>query len=302
MLIKLSKNNPLFQYALVIGISLALWGKSFIETGFSQSGCWMAWSISLSCAIGFCLILTRHRISRNPGLHAVILLCLSASTLQAAYFPKMWVYLLFLLSFHYLLDIYSKDRPYPALFNAIFFWSTATLVFPELLFTLPCFWIILLTYAVGNWHIWAASLLAMGTPYLLTGAYDIIAHETLLQQTFSHLTSFGFPDYATEHLPALLLLLFCIFLSLLSVFSMQKHLQGMEIIERRKVISFIVMFLYLSIFMIAGGGNKPEHLFPLFLPVSFLCTNTIVYMRSGILKETIFAIIVLAGIGITWFC
>ncbi len=301
MLIKLSKNNPLFQYALVIGVSLVLWGKSFVETGFSKSGCWLAWAISLLCAIGFSLILTRHRISRNPGLHSVVLLCLSASTLHAAYFSEMWVYLLFLLSFHYLLEIYSKDKPYPALFNAIFFWSAATLVFPELLFTLPCFWIILLTYAVGNWHVWAASLLAMGTPFLLAGAYDLIAHEHLLSQIFSHSMVFGFPNWDIEKLPSLSLLFFCIVLSFLSVFSMQKHLQGMDIIERRKITSLVVLFLYLLLFMIAGG-DTPEHLFPLFLPVAFLCIDAIVYMRNGILRELLFAVILLAGIGITWSC
>lgn len=301
MLIKLSKNNPLFQYALVIIVSLLLWGKTFMETGFSHSGSYLSWGISLLCAIGFCLLLTRHRISRSPGLHAVVLLCLVATTLHAGYFPRMWVYLLFLLSFYYLLDIYGKEKPYPALFNAIFFWSTGTLFFPELIFTLPCFWIILLTYAVGNWHVWAASLLAMGTPFLLTGAYDLLWHENILQQTFSRIMIFGPPSCTAERMLGLALLCFCIVLAFISIFSMQKYLQGLEITERRKVASIIVMFLYLTVFMATGGGNINHNLFPLFMPVAFLCTNAILYMNNGLLKEILFALILTAGIGITWF-
>lgn len=301
MLVKLSKNNLPFQFALLVLFSLVLWGKRFVQGGFSQGLCWLDWAICLLMAGGVCFIVTKQHISRSPGIQGLLFLCLTATHLDTDFLPEIWVYPLFLLSFYYIFNMYGKDKPYPDVFNATFFWSTATLFFPDLFFTLPFFFIIMLAYAAGNWHLWISSIIGMGTPYLLLAAYDFLFHTHILQENMAQTNVFSLPDTSILPLYASILLAVCIVLSIFALFSIRSFLQDLEMTERRKSSAMTITLIYLLVFFLASLGSiSPAHRFPMFFPVAFFCTKSIVYMHNGIIKEVLFILILALSVVGTW--
>lgn len=292
MLVKLSKNNLPFQFALLVLFSLVLWGKRFVTGGFAQGLCWLDWAICLLMAGGVCFIVTKQQISRSPGIQGVLFLCLTVTHLGTEYSPQIWVYPLFLLSFYYIFNLYGKDKPYPDVFNATFFWSAATIFFPDLFFTLPFFFIIMLAYAAGNWHLWISSIIGMGTPYLLLSAYDFLFHKQTLQDNMSQINVFSLPELTNLPLYAGILLLLCVILSIFALFSIRSFLQDLEITERHKSSAMTITLIYLLIFFLASlNGISPAHRFPIFFPIAFFCTKSLVYMHHNIIKEVLFILI-----------
>ena len=301
MFVKLSKNNLPFQFALLILFSLILWGKAFVSGGFFQGACWSAWAVNLLLAAGVCFIVQKQQVSRNPGTQGLIFLCLTIPHLGTEYTPQLWVYPLFLLSFHYTFNMYGKDKPYPDVFNAAFFWSAATVFFPDLFFTLPCLLIVMLAYAVGNWHLWLSSITGMGTPYLLLTAFDFLTGQNLLAQNMAQIQVFGMPEVAQIPVFPSLLLLVCVVLSMFSLISSRHFLQDLEMTERRKSSAMTTLFLYLLLFILLSAGKlPPEHRFPLFFPAAFFCTKFIVYMRQPVLKEVLFFLILALSVLGVW--
>ena len=303
MFIKLSKNNLLFQFGLLILVSLILWGKAFVSEGFFNGTSWGGWAVSLLMVAGACYVVQRQQVSRNPGIQGIIFLCLMVPHLGTAYTPQIWVYPLFLLSFYYTFNMYGKENPYPDVFNAAFFWSAATVFFPDLFFTLPCLLIVLLVYAVGNWHMWLTSITGMGTPYLILAAIDFLSGQNILAQNMAQIQVFG---HAISHLSEIsilpgVLLLFCVILSTLSLISSRQFMQDLEMIERRKSSAMAIMFFYLVLFVLLSAGKlPPAHRFPLFFPTAFFCTKCIIYTRQSVLKETLFILIIALSVWAVW--
>ncbi|MCM1531006.1 MAG: hypothetical protein NC048_05855 [Bacteroides sp.] len=292
MFVKISKNNLTFQFALLVLFSLVLWGKAFVTGGFSQGACWAGWAVCLLMAAGTCFMVQKQQVSRNPGMQGLIFLCLTAPHLGTEYTPQIWVYPLFLLSFYYTFNMYGKDKPYPDAFNAAFFWSAATVFFPDLFFTLPCLLIVMLAYAAGNWHLWMSSISGIGTPYLLLAAFDFLSGQHILAENMAQIQVFGLPDFSSLPIVPGILLLFCVVLSFFSIISSRSFLQDLEMTERRKSSAMSIIIFYLLAFLLLSIGHVPvAHRFPLFFPAAFFCTKFIVYMRQSVLKEVLFVLI-----------
>lgn len=301
MFIKISKNNLPFQFALLILFSLILWGKTFTSGGFFQGSCWLGWGMGLLMAAGTCFMVQKQQVSRNPGIQGLIFLCLMVPHLGTEYTPQMWVYPLFLLSFYYIFNMYGKDRPYPDVFNAAFFWSAATVFFPDLFLTLPCLLIVMLAYAGGNWHLWMSSITGMGIPYLLLATFDFLTGQNLLGQNMEQIQVLGISGLSGIPVIPSILLVFCVILSILSLISSRHFLQDLEMTERRKSSAMTIMFLYLLLFVSLSAGNlDPAHRFPLFFPAAFFCTKFIVYLRQAVLKEVLFILILSLSVLGTW--
>lgn len=292
MFVRLSKNNLPLQFVLLILFSLILWGKSFVTGGFSRGSCWLWWAVCLLMAVGVAFMVRRQQVSRNPGMQGLLFLCIAVPLTGTEYLPQTWVYPLFLLSFYYIFNMYGKDKPYPDIFNAAFFWSAATIFLPDLFFTMPCLLLVLLAYAAGDKHSWLSSLFGMGVPYLFLAAYDFLSGNSLLQDNMTRIMVFGLPDFSSMAPIPGILLLGCVTMALLSLFSLHKFLQDIEMTERRKSSAMTTIFIYLLVFFLFSAGRVPaSHWFPLFFPVAFFCTKFIVYTHQAVLKEVIFILL-----------
>ena len=294
MLIRIAKSNLVFQYLLVFVVSLLLAGKAFASKGFLDGNTWLAWFLHLAWALAIGWIAAKHRLTRNPGLLALIFLCLDVAHAGMDYSSRIWVYPLFIISFHYGLSIYGKEKPYPAIFNSAFFWSASTVFCPELLFSLPCFFIILLSYSATSWRELGSALLGIGVPYWLAGTYDFLWQDDLLARIWDKALIFGFPGFSADILLPGLLGLFCSVISFLAMLSLKKNLQDLDMAERHRASALTALFLYFCVFTVATRIH-PDTIFPLFIPSAFFCTKFLINLKRESAKDLILlAIIVLS--------
>ncbi len=295
MLIRTAKSHPVFQFILLFAVSLALAGKDLITKGLFHGPTWAGWLLHLSWALAVGFMASRHRLSRNPGLIALIFFCLDVVHSGMAYRTILWSYPLFILSIHYCMSIYGQEKPYPAIFNASFFWSALTVFCPELLFSLPCFFIILLSYSATSWREWASTLLGMGAPYLLLAAYDFLFNTGILAQNWEQAFNLDLPAFHKELILPGILLLCCMVTTLLSIFSLRQSLQDVDMSERHKSSALTALFIYLSIFCL-GTNLDPALCFPLFIPLAFFCTKFLVNTKNEKVKDWIFLGILLTSL------
>lgn len=286
MLIRIAKRNLVFQYLLVFAVSLLLFGKTFLTKDFLHNAIWLAWLLHTAWALSIGWVAAKHRLSRNPGLIALIFLCLNTAHTGTGYSNLLWIYPLFILSFYYGLSIYGHDKPYPAIFNSAVFWSAATVFCPELLFTLPCFFIILLSYSATSGREWGSAILGMGTPYILVSIYDFLWGENLLGQIWQQAMIFGFPGFSMDILLPGILGSGCTVLSFLSMLSLRRNKQDLNMAERHRASALTALFFYFCVFT-AITKIHPNSVFPLFIPSAFFCSKFLLNMKSETGKDLI---------------
>ena len=231
MLIRIAKRNLVFQYLLVFAVSLLLFGKTFLTKDFLHNAIWLAWLLHTAWALSIGWVAAKHRLSRNPGLIALIFLCLNTAHTGTGYSNLLWIYPLFILSFYYGLSIYGHDKPYPAIFNSAVFWSAATVFCPELLF-------------------------------------------------------FGFPGFSMDILLPGILGLGCTVLSFLSMLSLRRNKQDLNMAERHRASALTALFFYFCVFT-AITKIHPNSVFPLFVPSAFFCSKFLLNMKSETGKDLI---------------
>lgn len=286
MLIRIAKKNLLFQYLLAIAVSLLVFGKAFVNHGFADGSTWLAWILHLSWALSIGWVSAKHKLSRNPGLMALIFLCADVAHAGLEYSATLWAYPLFILSYYYGLAIYGKEKAYPAIFNSAFFWSASTICFPELLFSLPCFFIILFSYSATNWRELASAVLGMGSPYIAVFAYDFLWKQDLAGEIWRQALIFGVPMLSPRFILPAILCLLCTAISILAILSQRRNLQDLDMAERHRASALTALFIYFCLFT-AATRIHPGSVFPLFIPTAFFCTKFLINMKSETGKDLI---------------
>lgn len=295
MILKSSQNNPFFQYILLLLLSGLLWGKTFHTEGLFHWQTWASWGICLGTAVGFGLTVQKHQLSRNPGIIAVIFLCLCS--LHGGQEPDLpvWLYPVALLTLHCSLSIYGKAHSYPAIFNTGFLWGGICIFLPSLSLSLPCFFGILIAYSLNKWREWACALLGIGSAYLLLFAYFFLFHSRIPHWEWSQILPFGTTPWNPEFLLVYGTSGACIFFAFLSILSFRRYMQDLEISERHKSFSLAVMFFYFLIFYLITDIPLRSR-FLLFFPTAFFCTKFLAKGKNTPLRETAFILIILLSL------
>lgn len=291
MLLKTLKSNPSLQFILLLSISIILGIKPLHDSGIANPDAWTWILFNLTASIGCGWIITQRKLSRNSGLIAMLALCMFSAITPVQISGLPWGCFFFLAAQYHILNIYATDKPYPAIFNAGMFWSAVTLLHPELTFTIPCLWIIMISYSLNQWREWLASLLGISVPYILVAAlnYSKIIHYEF---QWTNMMAFGFPSISELPIPTLILFLVGTVLSGFSIGSLRKYLQDLEINERKKSSALIVLFIYTLIFTLSTQTNLANR-FCLIFPLSFFCTKFFVNSGKSLYNEIGFAVMIL---------
>lgn len=294
MLLKLAKNNPTFQFILLLIVALLFGLKMGYSNGFNQSDTWIWLGFNLITAIASGWIITRRKLSRNSGIIAIVSLCMLASIVPIQIDKLPWGIFFFLLAQYNILNIYATDKPYPAIFNAGVFWSATTLVHPELTFTLPCLWIIMIAYSLNQWREWAGCILGIAVPYIIMA---VLNYSQITDYTFqwNRMLVFGNPLTHDMHIPSIILYILTGIISIFSIASINKYLQDLEINERKKSSALIVLCIYTIIFALSTH-LEPSNRFILSFPFAFFCTKFFVNSNKHVYNEIAFILILILGI------
>lgn len=299
MLIRLTKNNQILQYSLLLLTAVVFGIKAWMQYGFLNQDVWLWLGINISTALGCGWIARKQKLSRNPGYIALLSLCLSSVYAPIGQNSPSWGFWIFLPALYSLLDIYSDGKTYSAIFNSAFFWSATVLFFPPLFFTLPCIWFIMISYSLNHWREWMSSFLGIIAPFLI---FYALHYAGIIPVGFSWKETFcwGFRDITADTASALALTAGYILIAFFSIFSFRRYSQDMEITERKKSSALIVLFFYTACFALVTDTPMPL-LFPLFFPLAFFCSKFFVNPDRRILKEILFAAILLLSIFTVYF-
>lgn len=290
MLLKSSQNNPLLQYIILLLLSLVLWGGEFRTEGLGEWRVWLSWAVTLASAVAFGKMMVRHGLSRNDGLLAALFLCVASMYGARTFSLALCLYPLAVLTLHYILSVYGKDKSYPATFNMAFLWGLITILQPDLFFTLPCIFMILIAYSMNQWREWVCAAAGIVSVYLLLFIFRYLFEGTMLWPAWSAWFRFGFPLWNGTMLLPLALLVLMSLLSLGTVLSFRQYTQTLEISERRKSSALVVMFFYFLIFFSVTEVGMPARFF-LFFPLSFLTCRFLCHGKINFWREAAFLLI-----------
>lgn len=294
MILKSSQNNLFFQYTLLFLLSVLLWGKTFHMEGIGHWQAWISWVLCLGTAAGFGQVAQKHQLSRNPGLMAVVFLCLCSLHGGQELNLSVWLYPVALLTMHYSLGIYGKSYSYPTIFNTGFLWGTLCILLPDLSLSIPCIFGILIAYSLNKWREWVCALLGIGSAYLLLLAYCFL-FRTEPGWEWSQILPFGTIPWNTGLLLTYGTTGICIFFAFFSILSFRRYMQDLEVSERHKSFSLAVMFFYFLVFFSLTDIPLRSRFF-LFFPVAFFCTKFLAKGKNTPLRETAFLLIILLSL------
>lgn len=290
MLLKSSQNNPLLQYVILLLLSLALWGGEFHAEGAGEWRVWLSWAVALTSAVAFGKVMKRHGLSRNDGLLAVLFLCVASMHGAWAFSLALCLYPLAVLTLHYILSVYGKDKSYPATFNMAFLWGLITILQPDLFFTLPCIFMILIAYSMNQWREWVCAAAGVVFVYLLLFIFHYLFEGTVRWPAWNAWFHFGFPAWNDSMWLQVVLLALMSLLSLGTVFSFRQYTQTLEILERRKSSALVVMFFYFLIFFSVTKVEFSARFF-LFFPLAFLSCRFLCHGKINFWREAAFLLI-----------
>lgn len=294
MLLKATQNNPLSQYLLLLALSVAFWSPDLFASE-GKGTAWASWAWMLATSAGASWIAARHQLSRNPGIVGIVFLCLANVHALHVFSIDTWLYPAGLLITHCGLEICGKPNAYPAIFNTAFLWGLVTFLLPELFFTLPCIFCILIAYSRNRWREWACVLIGAGSAYLLLFAAHFLSQGRIPWVDNQEALSFGILPWQKGQTIPLVLTALCLAFSMVSILSFRRYHQDLEISERHKSSALAVMLFYFTIFFTISGTPLSERFFLLF-PVAFFCTKFLEKRKNRFFREACFLAILLIGI------
>ena len=198
---------------------------------------------------------------------------------------------------------YQEKQAPGTTYYAFLFLGLATFAFPQVIFFLPVLWLLMATNLLSlSWRNWAASLLALLTPYWFWGCW------LLYQQDFtplvSHLASIAdfqqvFDIDGIPH-PQLLTLLFLMLLTVIGSI----HFLHKSYNDKIRIRMFYAIFIWIDLLAMAFILLQPQH-FDLLLPIVIVTTAPLVghYLAltsTRFTNITFFTILLLAG-GLTLY-
>ncbi len=309
MLIRFCKNNSAKQGLLLFILSLGLWCKHFIATGFGDYQAYLSWLLVLteSAFVAFCL--QQHKLSKNSLFVSIVyLICRTVYGFPDGQAGGVFdfsaitcVPFLLLFACYYLLRMYEAEFSLPALLNGTILWATAVLLCPTLTYTLPGIFLILLVYSANRGRIWGVSVLSMALPFALVGIWDFLNDTRLLVDWFEKIPPFlpalpfppdSLPFYFT------LVLLFAAVLGWL--YLKQNPIEG-EILERKRAAAIAAIFVYFVLFFILIKADSTLTTIPFLFPTAYLVGDYFTRKKETLLSEGLFILLIVLGLLSVWW-
>lgn len=321
MLLRSLKSNPTYQFLLVPFIAIVLWIKSFMEPmlfPFYQGEDAMLLYQPISYLLGksamagtiaalvFMILLAflvfkinvqYSFIKVRTVLPSVLFILISSGLHELHSMHPVYPAALFLiLTIDRIFNSYDKEVIHSNAFDAGILLAVGSLFYFNLVFFFPFLWIgfIILKPQV-NWREYILSTLGFVFPWLAAMAYygatgQVDEFTTIIKANLSLHGSLLKGNLAVQiYLGFLALMILLSSVSLLSQYDFKK------ISARKYFKAFFWVFLIACILLVANPGVSQDIIILLAIPVSYLVSNYLIYMKRPIWGE-IFLYILLAGV------
>jgi len=321
MLLKTLKSNQTFHFLLIPLVAGALWIKSFLNpmlfpfyTGEDSMLLYQPINALIGkntvasniFALVFIILLAflilklnvQYTFIRVRTVLPSILFILITSGLHElhAMHPIYPAALFLILTIDRIFNAYDKEVIHSNAFEAGIFLAIGSLFYLNLVFFFPFLWIgFLIIKPKVNWREYILSTLGFILPWLAALAYyagtgqsdDLIG--VLKENISSH------QSFLVGNLPIHIYLGFLGFLTLLASFLILSQYDGKKISSRKYFKAFFWIFLMSCILIVANPAVSQDIIVLLAIPLTYLISNYLIYMKRPIWGE-IYLSILTAGV------
>lgn len=321
MLLKALKANQTYHFLLIPFIAAALWAKSFMEPMlypfypgedamilYQPVNALLGKSPLAShiVALAFIIVLSflilriklQYSFIRVRTVLPSFLFVLITSGLHElhAIHPVYFAVLFLILTIDRIFGSYEKEVIHSNAFDAGILLAIGSLFYFNLVFFFPFLWIgfIILKPQV-NWREYILTTLGFLFPWLAAGAYYAATGQTgeLIETIKSNLSSHHF--FLKENLAVQIYMGYLGLLTLLASILLLSQYDGKKISSRKYFKAFFWIFLISGILTAASPAVSQEVIILLAVPLTYLISNYLIFMKRQIWGE-IFLYILTAGV------
>lgn len=321
MLLKTLKSNQTFHFLLIPFIAAALWFKSFmnpIPFPFYSGEDMMLLYQPLNALIGkstvtsniialmFIILLAFLILKLNVQytfirvrtvLPSVIFILITSGLHELhAMHPVYPAALFLILTVDRIFNAYDKEVIHSNAFEAGIFLAIGSLFYLNLVFFFPFLWIgFIIIKPKVNWREYILSTLGFIFPWLVALAYYAASNQTEeLMVTLKANISLH-QSFLKGNLPIQIYLGFLGFLILLASFLILSQYDGKKISSRKYFKAFFWIFLISCILIVANPAASQDIIILLAIPLTYLISNYLIYMKRQVWGE-LFLYILVAGV------
>ncbi len=326
MLLRALKSNPTYHFLLIPFIAAALWAKSFInpaQFSFYPGENSMILYQPINYLLGqnpltsnivalLCTILLAFLIYKITVQYSFIrvrtvlpstLFVLFSSGMHDlhAMHPVYPAALFLILTIDRIFDSYEKDVIHSNAFEAGIFLAIGSLFYLNLVFLFPFLWIgfIILKQKV-NWREFVLTTLGFIFPWIVALAYYGATSQTDEMMVTLKANLGSHASLLLKDLPTQIYAGYLALMTLLASFFLISQYDGKKISSRKYFKAFFWVFLITCITAIANPAVSQEVMILLSIPLTYLISNYLIYMKRQIWGE-LFLYILLAGIIVLQF-
>ena len=321
MLLKTLKSNQTFHFLLIPFIAAALWFKSFMNPAlfpfYSGEDMMLLYQpinaligkstiVSDIFALTFIILLAflilklnvQYTFIRVRTVLPSILFILITSGLHElhAMHPVYPAALFLILTVDRIFNSYDKEVIHSNAFEAGIFLAIGSLFYLNLIFFFPFLWIgfIILKQKV-NWREFILTTLGFIFPWLIALTYYAATGQIdeLLVTLKSNISLHQ--SFLKGNLPIQIYMGFLVLLTLLASFLILSQYDGKKISSRKYFKAFFWIFLISCILIAANPAVSQEIIILLAIPLTYLISNYLIFMKRQIWGE-IFLYILIAGV------
>lgn len=326
MLLKALKTNHAYHYFLIPFIAIAIWIRSFMAPAmfaFSPDENMMILYQPFNYLLGdsplashivallFIILLSflilklnvqytfiRSRSFLPPSLF--VLITSGMADLRAMH-PVYLAALFLILAINRIFNTYDKESVHSNAFDSGVFLAIGSLFYFNLVFFFPLLWISFIILRPNvNWREYILTTLGFILPWLAAIAYYLITDGTdeLIQTIKANFTAHQ--AFLRENLPMQIYVGFLGLLTLLASLFLLTQYDGKKISSRRYFKAFFWMFLISLILVIANPAVSEEIIIILAIPLTYLISNYLIFMKRQIWGE-VFLYLLAAGVIVLQF-
>lgn len=250
-------------------------------------------SLALAIALAFIIMQINNRyafIRIRTMLPASLFILLVGGfsqmhTLHPVYFGAFFL----LIAIYRLFDMFDRAKPYSAVFDAGFWLGVGSLFYFNLVLLLPAFLIgIAILSREYNWRSFLINILGTFLPWFFAFSYTILTKHflELLKTLEENITSVN--NHFNTNLPLQLFLGFLILLTVLGSLKMVQQYDTKKVSSRKYFSFFFVLFIFSLLNIIFIPATSQEMLIIVAIPICFLVSNFLVFIKSRFWSELIF--------------
>lgn len=305
MILRILKTNQAYHFLLIPLIVLGLWFRSYIHPEYfpffegenamflyKPVHQWLSQSALVSnlLAMMFVIALSFLVLRLNTAYafirirtflpSNIFVLIVSGLLSLHALHPVYFALLFLLLCVDRIFQSYELEQFHASAFEAGFFIGLGSLFYLNLIFFFPVIWIgFLLIKKQYQWRNFILPLMGVGVPWLFTWSYYFLTDQCAVFTETITVNLYSDNHFLRDNLPLQIYLGSLTVLTLLSSIFLLNQYDEKKISTRKNFQVFFLIFSIAFVLLIAVPAVSQEILIIMSLPLTFLISNYLIFMK-----------------------